>query len=96
MVQWFYVVVAYKVLRGYNFLIVRLCIISVAKLYAVVNIKVVLRGYGSMVLRGLWPLGFYVVIIFFGSETLYDFGCETLRGRDDNFLRFIFCADSMK
>ena len=33
---------------------------------------------------------------FFGSETLYDFGCETLRGRDDNFLRSIFYADSMK
>ena len=49
MVQWFYVVVAYKVLRGYNFLIVRLCIISVAKLYAVVNIKVVLRGCNKMI-----------------------------------------------
>ena len=32
-----------------------------------------------------WPLGFYGVIIFFGSETLYDFGCETLRGCNDNF-----------
>ena len=34
-------------------------------------------------LRGstwLWPIGFYGVIIFFDSETLYNFGCETLRG----------------
>ena len=52
-------------------------------------------NYGSMVLRGL---AFRVLrgYNFFGSETLYDFGCETLRGRDDNFLWFIFCADSMK
>ena len=65
MVQWFYVVMAYRVLQGYNFLIVRLCIISVAKLYAVVNIKVVLRGWYEIILRGcddnfLWFI-FYAV-----------------------------------